>query len=52
MPTAVIVSTTGAIVAALAGVAAGAALTSRSQTRQWFRAEQVRACADILREST
>jgi hypothetical protein len=51
-PVDVIVSTGGAIIAALAGVAAGAVLTGRSQTRQWFRDEQVRACADILREST
>lgn len=52
IPVDVIVSTGGAIVAALAGVAAGAVLTGRSQTRQWFRDEQLRACADILREST
>lgn len=52
IPVDVIVSTGGAIVAALAGVAAGTMLTGRSQTRQWFRDEQVRACADILREST
>jgi hypothetical protein len=52
IPADVIVSTGGVIVAALAGVAAGAVLTSRSQARQWFRDEQVRACADVLREST
>lgn len=52
IPVDVIVSTSGAIVAALAGVAAGAVLSGRSQTRQWFRDEQVRACADIMREST
>jgi hypothetical protein len=52
IPVDVVVSAGGAVVAALAGVAAGAALTGRSQTRQWFRDEQVRACADIVREST
>ena len=52
IPVDVIVSTAGVIVAGLGGVAAGAVLTGRSQTRQWFRDEQVRACADILREST
>jgi hypothetical protein len=52
IPADVIVSTSGAIVAALAGVAAGAVLSGWTQTRHWFRGEQVRACADILREST
>jgi hypothetical protein len=48
----VVVSATGGVLAALAGVLAGGAVSNRSQTRQWLRAEQVRACADVLREST
>jgi hypothetical protein len=48
----VVVSTAGGVLAALAGVLAGGAVSNRSQTRQWLRAEQVRACADVLREST
>jgi hypothetical protein len=48
----VIVSAAGGVLAALAGVVVGGALGSRSQSRQWFRDQQVQACADILREST
>lgn len=48
----VVVSTVGGVLAALAGVLAGGVVSNRSQTRQWLRAEQVRACADVLREST
>jgi hypothetical protein len=52
IPVDVIVSAAGGVLAALAGVLVGGALGSRSQTRQWFREQQVQACADILREST
>jgi hypothetical protein len=52
VPVDVIVSAAGGVLAALAGVLVGGALGSRSQTRQWFRDQQVQACADILREST
>jgi hypothetical protein len=48
----VVVSAAGAVLAALAGVLAGGAVSTRAQTRQWLRAEQVRACANVLREST
>jgi hypothetical protein len=52
VPVDVIVSTAGGVLAALAGVLVGGMLGSRSQVQQWFRGEQVRACADVLREST
>jgi hypothetical protein len=48
----VVVSTAGGILATLAGVLAGGVVTNRAQTQQWLRGEQVRACADVLREST
>jgi len=53
VPLAVIVSTTGGVLAALAGVLVGGpAGAKRSQVQLWFRDQQVRACADILRGST
>lgn len=48
----VFISTAGGILATLAGVVAGGAVSNRSQVQQWLRGEQVRACADVLREST
>lgn len=52
IPVDVIVSTAGGVLATLAGVLVGGLQGSRSQTQQWFRAEQVQVCADVLREST
>lgn len=51
-PWQILISTAGAGSASLAGVAVGAALSSRSQRRHWARDKQIDACKAIVVEST
>lgn len=48
----IIASSAGGAAVTLLGVAAGAFMASRSQTRQWIRDKQIGACTAIVEEST